>query len=104
MGWFTKTVEVEKVVTKTLLGNAEKVTLYRAYIIEFIPCFYFPARCMKVLGYYHSCAQAFAEHPKADVDAVELWKVGDAYVKSLEVAEVKVQPKPKRAKGLARAA
>ena len=103
MGWLTKTVEVEKVVKKTILGNPQKVTLYRAYKTYYVPAIYTSAPCVEVLGYYHSCAQAFAEHPKEDVDAVELWKVGDVYVKSLEVVEVKVQPKPKRAKGKGKA-
>jgi hypothetical protein len=99
MSWFTKTVEVEKVVT--LLGDPQPVTLYRAYKTEWMPALYTSFPYMKVLGYFLSCEQAFAEHPSADVDKIEAWKVGKTYVTSLKVAEVKVHPKPKRGKGKA---
>lgn len=102
--WLTKTVEAERVVVRTRLGNPEKVTVYRAYEFQYVPALYTAFTCMKILGYYHSCAQALVEHPKANVDAVELLKVGNVYLKSLDVVEVKVQPKPKRGKGKAGAA
>ena len=101
MSWFTKTVVVEKVVT--LLGTPEPVTLYRAYKTEYMSALYTFIPCINVLGYYLSCEQAFSDHPHADVDTIKAYRVGKVYVKDLKVAEVKVQPKPKRSKGKARA-
>jgi hypothetical protein len=102
-----KEVIVEKEVIKYLLGNAERVVVYRAFKEEpRVFCVGFaiaPLTTATELGYYHSCAQAFAENPGCKVETRSLWKIGDKFVKSLNVVPVniKIESKPKRGKGKA---
>lgn len=118
MSWFQRkervierVVEKEKIVEKEvvryLLGDVEKVTLYRAYREEVktisagwaITAY----KALENLGLYHSCAQAFEENPGCKVETKTYWKIGGQFVRSLDVATISldIKPKPKRGKGKA---
>lgn len=49
--------------------------------------------------YYATCEQAHAEHPDKAVTAVSVWRIGRSHVTDVRLTEIKVEPKPKRAKG-----
>lgn len=109
MGWFTKTVEVEKVVevekevVKYLLGTPEPISVFEAY--EEVP-YVTSVMCgsyNKLLGYYKTCAEAFASHPGSRVKERRVWRVGDTYISNLEVQPIIITKKPKREKGKAKA-
>lgn len=100
MSWFTKTVEVEKVVEKVVerevIGSPTKVSIYEAHRDEF---YAWGGPVEKHLGYYPSCKAAFSEHPGVKVR--ELTGVvirGVFFVFPEGTKEIKVT-KPKRGKG-----
>lgn len=109
MGWFTKTVEVEKVVTKyvdrPVPGEASKAVLYLAY----------KTRTEKIgegihyshryevhdsLGYYPTCSAAFEAHPGCQVKEVDGIRIGKEFFAVGSLTPVTVT-KPKRPKGKA---
>lgn len=112
-----RTVEVEKIVEKTLMGTPAPVTVYRVRdaryehaLSAFSSCSpYAPiipgASLQRPVPstwnghYFASCAEAFAAHPEAKVESVQGWQVGDEFVTGLEVRKIILQPKPKKAKG-----
>jgi len=93
----TETVIQERLI----LGDAVKLELYRAEDKFFMRSLSYASRQKPEEWHgnlYHSCEQAFAECPGANVIKKEVWKLGDVYIESPIVTEVTVQPKPKRSR------
>lgn len=109
--WFTKVVEVKKVVEKIVdrpvPGEASRVALYEAYTTKrvcdysvYLSAFY---ERHEHLGYYMSCAEAFRAHPGCQVrERIGIRIGGECFVAS-NLVHVTVT-KPKRGKGKVRAA
>lgn len=49
--------------------------------------------------YYATCEQAHSENPGEYVATAKVWRIGKDYVRSNKVEPIKLQPKPKVAKG-----
>lgn len=98
MGWFTKTVEVEKIVERPVPGEACRVSLYRAYS-EYPDYSFGVISCRRdEFGFYLSCADAFKAHPGCKVQEKTGIRIGSEYFAIDELKPVTVT-KPKRAKG-----
>lgn len=88
--------EVKVEIPTTILGTPEEVVLYEVVI---------PRRGSYGITYevaecrYLTCEQAHAEHPGSRVVQKSYWRIGDVYLRGLQVERVEVQPKPKIAKG-----
>lgn len=104
MSWFTKIVEVEKVVEQPVPGEASRATLYAAYEDrrETTKTMYgdYSHTVEATLGYYLSCADAFKAHPGLKVEQVPGIRIGSEYFAVSGLKPVNVA-KPKRGKGKA---
>ena len=103
MGWFTKTVEVEKVVERVVLGAPVAVSIYEARTEKeryYVGCSYIHKEHH---GYYLSCADAFKAWPGAKVVEHKGICVGGEYFVFPEGIEPIKVTKPKRDKGKAKA-
>lgn len=104
LGWLFAPREVERVVEKIVERvivvplNGERVGVYRATDPYYRTMGAYSNWCRTPEPYhgkfYESCAQAFAEAPKADVERVEVWRVGNEFVDGFKGVVIEVQPKP----------
>lgn len=97
MSFFTKIVEVEKVVEKVVervvLGEAVMCNVFRAYTGE--PTLFGEKHIE--LGTYLSCKEAFATDAKAKVERLDAIRVGGEFYVIKGIKHVKIG-KPKAAK------
>lgn len=100
--------EVKVEVVREVYGEAQEAEVYRAvdprqamhmraYAFGGIP---FQSDIAEWNGrYFATCEQAFKECPGAEVVSEKVWRIGGRLYKGPTLAHIKVQPKPKRAKG-----
>lgn len=99
MSFFTKIVEIERVVDRPVLGEPTRISVYRAHGRSNEPCVW-TGRMREVLvehGYYMSCKEAFASHPDAKVEKLDAIRIGSEYFVISGAKHVKLgKPKVKK--------